>query len=101
MSGKEHLELITWVNFSFSAIRELVSKALYNLTVRDPMTMAKQGTSCRVSTLAQTLYEFTELTIYRYILYKMESFIDFSAINKSDNLTCAIIYDNCTCDDYR
>ena len=30
-------------------------------------------------------------------------FIDFSVINKSDNLTCtcAILYDNRTCDDYR
>ena len=31
----------------------------------------------------------------------MECFIDFSATDRSDNLTYAIIYDNPTCDDYR
>ena len=30
----------------------------------------------------------------------MEWFIDFSATNKIDNLTCVIIHDNLTCVDY-
>ena len=34
------------------------------------------------------------------LLYKIEWFIDFSATNKIDNLTCVIIYDNLTCVDY-
>ena len=38
------------------------------------------------------------LKIFSSLLYKMECFIDFSAANKSDNLTCAIIY--MTCDNY-
>ena len=38
---------------------------------------------------------------YLSLLYKIEWFIDFSAINKIDNLTCVIIRDNLTCVDYR
>ena len=34
------------------------------------------------------------------LLYKIEWFIDFSTINKIDNLTCVIIHDNLTCVDY-
>ena len=42
---RKFVQLINEVilHFSLRAIRELVSKALYNLTVRDPVVMAKQG----------------------------------------------------------
>ena len=36
---------------------------------------------------------------YIFLLYKLEWFIDFSATNKIDNLTCVIIHDNLTCVD--
>ena len=38
---------------------------------------------------------------YWCLLYKIEWFIDFSAINKIDNLTSVIIYEYLTCVDYR
>ena len=39
--------------------------------------------------------------IYCILLYKIEWLtIDFSTINKIDNLTCVIIHDNVICVDY-
>ena len=35
-----------------------------------------------------------------WLLYKIECFIDVSATNKIDNLTCVIIHDNLRCVDY-
>ena len=38
--------------------------------------------------------------VYYFLLYKIECFIDFSATNKINNLTCVIIHDNLTCVNY-
>ena len=46
---------------------------------------------------ARSLINRKSLTI---LLYKIEWFIDFSATNNIDNLTCVIIHDNLTCVDH-
>ena len=38
-----------------------------------------------------------EYIYYKYLLYKIERFVDFPAIIKIDKLTCVIIHDNLTC----
>ena len=38
-----------------------------------------------------------EYIYYKYLLYKIERFVDFSAIIKIDKLTCVIIHDKLTC----
>ena len=49
----------------------------------------------------QPCIQFVDPAIYNdNLLYKIEWFIDFSAINKIDNLTYVIIHDNLTCVDY-
>ena len=40
------------------------------------------------------------LVLIRYLLYKIEWFIDFSATNKIVDLTCVIIHENLTFVDY-
>jgi hypothetical protein len=36
-----------------------------------------------------------------YLLYKVLCFIEISSTDKTDNLTCEIIYDNLICENYR
>jgi hypothetical protein len=38
---------------------------------------------------------------YITLLYKVWCFIKIASIDKTDNLTCEIIYDNFTCENYR
>ena len=38
---------------------------------------------------------------YAHSLYKVQCFIKISGTDKTDNLTCEIIYDNFTCENYR
>ena len=38
---------------------------------------------------------------YYILLYKVQCFIGISGTDKTDNLTCEIIYDNFTCENYR
>ena len=38
---------------------------------------------------------------YSFLSYKVWCFIEISDSDKTDNLTCEIIYDNFTCENYR
>ena len=38
---------------------------------------------------------------YYFLLYKVQCFIRISGTDKTDNLTCEIIYDNFTCENHR
>ena len=38
---------------------------------------------------------------YNILLYKVQCFIRISGTDKTDNLTCEIIHDNFTCENYR
>ena len=38
--------------------------------------------------------DFKTIVNYSELLYKIECFIDITATDKSDNLTCVIIHDN-------
>ena len=38
---------------------------------------------------------------YRYLLYNVCCFTEILSTDKTDNLTCEIIYDNFTCENYR
>ena len=38
---------------------------------------------------------------YSRLLYKVRCFIGISGTDKTDNLTCEIIYDNFACENYR
>ena len=39
--------------------------------------------------------------VYNYLLYKVQCFIRISGSDKTDNLTCEIIYDDFTCKNCR
>ena len=41
------------------------------------------------------------MVVYIHLLYKLQCFIWISGTDKTDNLTCEIIYDNLTCENYR
>ena len=43
---------------------------------------------------------FPHSCIILYLLYKVQCFIRISGTDKTDDLTCEIIYDNFTCENY-
>ena len=51
------------------------------------------GPSIMISTLA--------FSVNNHLLYKVQCFIRIMGTDKTDNLTCEIIYDNFTCENYR
>ena len=68
----------------FLSWRKIRENGLYNVPFSKPTS--KEYYICNLS-----MHNCSKL------LYKMECFVDVSAINKIDNLTCMIIHDNLTC----
>ena len=54
-----------------------------------------------IRTLLFSILQNLQSIFYTLLLYKVYCFIEISSTDKSDNLTCEIIHDNLTCENYR